>query len=194
MLRFQAFVGSDIAPLLDDLAALRIRVFRDWPYLYDGDLDYERRYLQVYPATASAVVVAAYDGARMVGAATGLPMVNADPEFAAAFDGTGMDLSRLFYCAESVLLPDWRGQGAGHQFFDLREGQARAVGASHVCFCSVQRPADHLARPAGNRPLDGFWRKRGYAPLDGVHAQFHWRDIGDAAESPKTLQFWMRAL
>jgi GNAT superfamily N-acetyltransferase len=194
MLRFQAFVGSDIAPLLDDLAALRIRVFRDWPYLYDGDLDYERRYLQVYPATAGAVVVAAYDGARMVGAATGLPMVNADPEFAAAFDGTGMDLSRLFYCAESVLLPDWRGQGAGHRFFDLREGQARAVGASHVCFCSVQRPADHPARPAGYRPLDGFWRKRGYAPLDGVRAQFYWRDIGDTAESPKTLQFWMRAL
>jgi GNAT superfamily N-acetyltransferase len=194
MLRFQAFVGSAIAPLLDDLADLRIRVFRDWPYLYDGDPLYERRYLQVYPATPGAVVVAACDRAQMVGAATGLPMPNADAEFATAFAATGMDVSRLFYCAESVLLPDWRGQGAGHQFFELREAQARALGASHVCFCSVQRPPDHPACPANYQPLDGFWHKRGYAPLDGVRAQFHWRDIGQSVETPKTLQFWMRAL
>ncbi len=194
MLRYQAFVGSDISPLLDDLAALRISVFRDWPYLYDGDLAYERRYLQVYPATSAAVVAAAYDGAQMVGAATGLPMLNADAEFAAAFVDTGINLTRLFYCAESVLLPDFRGQGAGHQFFDLREAQARAVGASHVCFCSVQRPPDHPARPADYRPLDGFWHKRGYAQLDGVKAQFHWRDLGETRETPKTLQFWIRSL
>lgn len=194
MLQYRTFVGSGIAPLLDDLAALRISVFRDWPYLYDGDPDYERRYLQVYPATEGAIVVAAYDGAQMVGAATGLPMLSADPEFAGAFDGSGLDLSCVFYCAESVLLPGFRGQGAGHQFFDLREAQARAVGASHVCFCSVQRPSDHPARPASYRPLDGFWRKRGYAPLEGVQARFNWRDLGAAVETPKTLQFWMRPL
>lgn len=194
MLRFQAFVGSAITPLLNDLANLRIRVFRDWPYLYDGDLAYERRYLQVYPSTPGAVVVAAYGGAQMVGAATGLPMLNADPEFAAAFDRAGIDLSRLFYCAESVLLPVWRGQGAGHWFFDLREAQARALGATHICFCSVQRPPDHPAHPATYRPLDGFWRKRGYDPVVGAQAQFAWRDIADTDETPKTLQFWMRTL
>lgn len=194
MLRVEGFVGAQVAPLLDDLAALRIRVFRDWPYFYDGDLDYERRYLQVYRDTPSAIVAAAFDGAQMVGAATGLPILDADAEFAAAFAGTDVDLSRLFYCAESVLLPDWRGQGLGHRFFDLREAQARTVGASHVCFCSVIRPTDHPARPAEYRPLDGFWRKRGYAPCAGVTARFAWRDIGEGEETNKTLQFWMRAL
>jgi GNAT superfamily N-acetyltransferase len=194
MLQYRTFVGSGIAPLLDDLAALRISVFRDWPYLYDGDPDYERRYLQVYPATEGAIVVAAYDGTQMVGASTGLPILSADQEFAGAFDGSGLDLSRVFYCAESVLLPDFRGQGAGHQFFDLREAQARGVGAIHVCFCSVQRPRDNPARPEDYRSLDGFWRKRGYAPLEGVQAEFRWRDIGDTDETSKTLQFWMRTL
>ena len=29
--------GAALLPCLDDVARLRIAVFRDWPYLYDGD-------------------------------------------------------------------------------------------------------------------------------------------------------------
>jgi len=193
-LRYEAFTGAAIGAVIDGLAALRIRVFRDWPYLYEGDLGYERGYLAVYRDNPRAIVAAAYDGDRLVGAATGLPMVDADPEFRAAFDNTDHDPEQVFYCAESVLLPAYRGQGAGHRFFDLREGQARALGLSHAAFCSVKRPADHPARPETYRPLDGFWRKRGYAPLPGVVARFSWRDIGEGAETAKPLQVWMRSL
>ncbi|HBF93820.1 MAG TPA: GNAT family N-acetyltransferase, partial [Marinobacter adhaerens] len=35
--------GDQIKPYLDDLARLRIEVFRHFPYLYDGDMDYERK-------------------------------------------------------------------------------------------------------------------------------------------------------
>jgi GNAT superfamily N-acetyltransferase len=193
-LRYEALTGADIGPVIDGLADLRIRVFRDWPYLYDGDLGYERDYLAVYRDNPRAIVAAAFDGDRLVGAATGLPMVDADAEFRAAFDGTDHVPAQVFYCAESVLLPEYRGQGAGHRFFDLREGQARALGLRHAAFCSVKRPDDHPARPADYRPLDGFWRKRGYAPLPGVVAHFTWRDIGADAETAKPLQVWMRAL
>jgi hypothetical protein len=55
-------------------------------------------------------------------------------------------------------------------------------------------PADHPLRPAEYRPLDGFWRKRGYAPLPGVIAGFDWKDIGEAAQTRKSLQFWMKSL
>jgi predicted GNAT superfamily acetyltransferase len=56
-----------------DLARLRVTVFRDWPYLYDGDAAYERGYLARY-ARGDSIVVAAFDGDRMVGAATGMPL------------------------------------------------------------------------------------------------------------------------
>jgi GNAT superfamily N-acetyltransferase len=193
-LRYEALTGQAIEPVIDGLAQLRIRVFHDWPYLYQGDLAYERGYLAVYRDNPRAIVAAAFDGDRLVGAATGLPMVDADAEFRAAFDGTGHDPAQVFYCAESVLLPEYRGQGAGHRFFDLREGQARALGLRYAAFCSVKRPDDHPARPEGYRPLDGFWRKRGYAPFSGVVAHFTWRDIGEREETAKPLQVWMRAL
>ena len=33
----QSLSGAALLPHLDEVAKLRIAVFRDWPYLYDGD-------------------------------------------------------------------------------------------------------------------------------------------------------------
>ncbi|MES0826509.1 GNAT family N-acetyltransferase [Ruegeria sp. SCP11] len=186
--------GAALEAALDDVARLRIEVFRAWPYLYDGDLDYERKYLQSYRDSDKAIVVGAYDGDRLVGASTGAPLTDHADDFASAFEGTGLGLSEIFYCAESVLLSGYRGQGVGHKFFDLREGHARALGFSKCAFCSVQRPADHPMRPDSYRPLDAFWRARGFEPLPGAVAQFSWKDIGEEGETLKPLQFWIRDL
>ncbi len=193
-LRVETLQGAALDAALDEVARLRITVFRAWPYLYDGDLDYERRYMEVYRDSRAAVLVGAFDGDKLVGAATGTPMADHADDFAAAFAGTGYDLRDVFYCAESVLLPEYRGQGAGHAFFDHREAHARATGHRYSAFCSVIRPPNHPARPADYRSLDGFWRARGYAPLDGVMAEFSWKDVGEPQESRKKLQFWLREL
>ncbi|MFO1166322.1 MAG: GNAT family N-acetyltransferase, partial [Paracoccus sp. (in: a-proteobacteria)] len=133
MIATRILTGDAVAGALDDLARLRIAVFRDWPYLYDGDVDYERDYLTAYQSPG-AVVVAAYDGARMVGAATGAPMEHHAGDFAAAFAARAEPLDQIYYCAESVLLPEYRGHGLGHAFFDGREAQARALGRRYSAF------------------------------------------------------------
>ena len=186
--------GAALADALPDVARLRIAVFRDWPYLYDGDAAYERRYLQTYLDSPDAIVVGAYHDGRLVGAATGTPLEHHADDFAAAFDGTGYALGDVFYCAESVLLPEHRGQGAGHRFFDERESHARRLGRSHAAFCAVVRPDDHPARPEDHAPLDPFWRKRGYRPLEGVTATYRWKDLGDTEETAKPMQFWIKSL
>lgn len=193
-LTYQVLDGDAVAAALDDLARLRIDVFADWPYLYAGSLEYERDYVATYRDAQNAILVVAKDGDRIVGAATGTPMEDHASDFAAPFAATGIPLTDIFYCAESVLLPDYRGQGAGHVFFDMREAKAKALDRRYVAFCSVMRPEDHPARPADYRPLDGFWRKRGYEKLDGVVARFKWTDQGDAEQTEKPLQFWMKAL
>ncbi len=193
-LTYQILSGAAVTAALDDLAALRIRVFGDWPYLYDGDLAYERDYVASYRDNPDAILVAALSQGQVVGAATGVPMEDHEEDFAAPFAATGIALTDIFYCAESVLLPQFRGQGAGHHFFDAREAKARELGRTYAAFCAVMRPQDHPSRPADYRPLDAFWRKRGYAPLDGVIAKFRWRDHGDHDQTEKPLQFWMKTL
>ena len=186
--------GQALRDAIPHIAALRIDVFRDWPYLYDGDLAYEEAYLAPYQTTDQAVMVGAFDGNLLVGAATAMPLVAHDDNFAAAFRGSRYDAATLFYCAESVLRPAYRGQGVGHKFFDLREHAAREQGFRHITFCAVTRPRDHPACPKTYRPLDNFWRARGYRPLPGVTARFDWKDIGSPQQTSKELQFWVRDL
>ena len=186
--------GAELAAALDDLAALRIAVFAAWPYLYEGDPAYEARYLAEYAAAPGAVLVAAFDGARVVGAATAAPMVHQKEEFRRPFEARGIDTARLFYFGESVLLPEYRGQGIGHAFFDHREKAARAAGAQSTCFAAVIRASDHPAQPAGYRPLDAFWQARGYAPIPGLVTELAWKEHGEADESLKPMQYWLKHL
>ena len=194
-LRIETLSRDQFGAALTALAHLRIEVFRDWPYLYDGSLAYEQTYLDKFSATEGSVIVAAYDGATIVGCATAAPLLGHEPEFAAPFLKVGYDPSRIFYFGESVLRASYRGRGIGHAFFDHREAAARrSHGVTHTAFCGVVRPADHLARPAGYSPLDAFWIKRGYTKVPALVAHYDWTDVGDSAKTSKPMQFWMRAL
>lgn len=189
-----ALRGSELLPLLDDVARLRIGVFNAWPYLYEGSLDYERDYLADYASTADAVCVVARAGGEVVGASTGLPLLDDGPAFRQPFEAAGIDPAQVFYFGESVLLPAWRGRGIGHAFFDAREVHARALGRfAMTAFCAVDREADDPRRPPGHRDNDAFWHKRGYACRPGMTMQLHWRETG-RGEVLHPLTFWTRTL
>ena len=55
------------------LAALRIEVFLEWPYLYDGTEAYEVEYLTEFISEAGSVLVVAEVDGAIVGAATASP-------------------------------------------------------------------------------------------------------------------------
>ena len=194
--------GAALLAALDSFAGLRIAVFRDFPYLYDGagqeGRAYESGYLMAYAQSPGAVIVGAFAGEevqeQLVGAATAAPMADHAAEFAEPFRQRGMDIGRIFYFGESVLLPQWRGRGIGHAFFDRREAKARELGFAMASFCAVIRPSDHPARPADYSPLDSFWRARGYAPVDGLVGNFRWKDVGERAETDHPMQFWVKSL
>lgn len=193
-LRIERVVGADVRRHLDAVAALRIAVFRDWPYLYDGDAAYEREYLDAYAASADSVFVLAFDGDAIVGASTGLPLADDSAEFRAPFDAAGIDATRVFYFGESVLLPAYRGQGLGHAFFDHREAHARSLGRFDLsAFCAVDRDPADPRRPAGHRDNDAFWIKRGYVRQPGMTMRLHWNEI-DRGDIEHALTFWTRRL
>ena len=152
-LTIRALTGEALEAALPDVAALRITVFKDFPYLYDGDLAYEEAYLQAYRETDRALLVGAFDGARLVGASTAAPLADHADDFRAAFEGSGHALGDYFYCAESVLLPAYRRQGVGHRFFDLREAYGRDLGFTKCCFCAVIRPEARTFRPSRSSRL-----------------------------------------
>lgn len=176
------------------MAGLRIAVFREWPYLYDGDAAYEREYLRAYAAAPAAAVVLCRAGDQVVGAATCQPMRDAHAPVRAAFVAAGLDPEDHCYFGESLLLPDWRGQGAGRRFFVAREHHASTLGLRHAAFCAVERAPDDPRRPPGHVPLDAFWRRLGYAPRAGMRVQFAWKEVGAADASLHDLSVWLKDL
>ena len=192
--RIHEVTGTGLGPWLDGLGELRIRVFREYPYLYDGSLEYERAYLMTYQESRGALVVLVTDAAdKVVAATTCVPLSGAGAEFREPFDRAGIDVSKVLYLGESLALPEWRGKGFGKLFFDLREAHAERLGLEMTAFCAVDRASDHPLRPAGYRPLDGFWESRGYERRPDLRAVLHWKETGERDDTPKDLTFWLRS-
>jgi GNAT superfamily N-acetyltransferase len=185
--------GEAIRPHIPDLARLRIAVFREYPYLYEGDVAYEEKYLLDYVREDATLVLAVAE-AGVVGVATAMPLMHAHGPLAAPFERAGIAQSDVYYFGESVLLKDWRGLGVGHRFFDERERRARELGFKIAAFCAVVRPDDHQRRPADYRPHDAFWTKRGFTKRPDLRASFSWREIGESEQTEKEMVFWLKAL
>jgi GNAT superfamily N-acetyltransferase len=191
----QALHGPQMEAYLPDLARLRVEIFRDFPYLYDGSLESEAGTLAGYGATPNALIVVALDGTQVVGVATGKPLVNESDAVQRLFLAHGMDPATVFYFGESVLQHGYRGRGIGVRFFQAREEYAHSLpGITHAAFCAVQRPPDHPRRPPDYVPLDDFWRKRGYTLQPHLQTEFTWRDLDETTASPKPMAFWLKAL
>jgi GNAT superfamily N-acetyltransferase len=186
--------GSQISSAIVELARLRVSVFREWPYLYDGDEGYERGYLEVYTQCPAAAVILARDGGDVVGASTCLPLREETDAIRAPFESRGLDLDRFFYFGESVLLPAFRGQGVGVKFFEARERVARGAKADFAVFCAVRRAENHPKRPGNSADMPRFWRQRGYSPLPGVFCQMAWKEIDRVEPVVHDLAFWIKPL
>lgn len=187
-------IGSDIQSILDDLANLRIKVFKEFPYLYDGTKEYEKKYLQTYLSSKNAFVVVIRFQGKIIGASTGIPLEEETEDVQNAFMKIDLNPKDFFYFGESVLLKEFRGQGIGHIFFEERENFAKELGYKKSCFCAVIRPIDHPLKPQDYKPLDEFWIKKGYKKEPNLVAEFSWKDIDKKEEDKKQLVFWLKNL
>jgi hypothetical protein len=196
-IRIKTLSGKDaeLKDYVPALARLRIEIFRNFPYLYDGSMDYEENYLKTYTECPETCVIMALDGEKVVGASTGIPMTFESENFQLPFKSHGFNIGEVFYCGESVLLDAYRGQGLYKNFIFGREKHAKSLGRfKWIGFCSVQRDQNHPLRPAGYEPLDGIWNHYGYRKHPEIEATYSWKDIDQADETEHKLVFWLKSI
>ena len=190
---YKTFKSTEIETVFDDLARLRITVFKDYPYLYEGTIEYEKEYLKIYSKSELSFLFTVYDGDKMVGATTCIPLTDETEEVKKPFLDLGMDIDSIFYFGESILLSQYRGLGLGNRFFDEREAHAEHFGTFKMtCFCAVARPNNHPMKPANYRPLDEFWIKRGYHKEVALESKFEWLDINESVSTFKSMIYWTK--
>ena len=136
----RTLTGPAIAEAHAAFQRLHVEVFRDWPYLYEGNTQAEP-YISNYVNHPRAALFLASAAANPIGVATCLPLGDESANVQAPFLERGWDVNRFFYFGEGIILSAWRGKGLGVRFFELRESHAAPSStADYATFCSVRRP------------------------------------------------------
>jgi GNAT superfamily N-acetyltransferase len=187
--------GNEARQYADDLASLRLKVFWEYPYLYAGNPEYEKKYLETYFRSQHSFILLIKDSGKIIGATTSILASEEEPSFSQPLIDFGYDLSKVFYYGESVLLPEYRGKGLGKIFFQEREAFARSLkGIKTLSFCAVVREDQHPLRPPGYQPLNEFWHAQGFSLQKGLTTQFEWPDRDKEISTSKTMQFWTKEI
>lgn len=186
--------GTAIADALDDLATLRLDIFPEYPYLYQGSREDELAYLVTYAEAPDACVILTYEGLTVIGAATGMPLIHEDAEMLDAFAGTTFPLNEVYYVGELLFRPAYRNCGLGQKLLDRLESHIRLLGRYRRLTCAtVERPEDHPLRPSDYIPITRFLARTGFVRLPGVTTHFIWRET-DGVKRDHPMQFWSKEL
>jgi GNAT superfamily N-acetyltransferase len=196
MLSLEVLQGNEAKKHLHEIATLRMQVFAEFPYLYDGDLDYEKKYLDRYFSSQNSLVVCLWDEKSLVGASTAIHLPEEAPMIRSAFEKfKKFPLSEVVYFGESILNKKYRGLGYGKKFFEEREKFAKSIkGVFYTSFCAVIREINDPRRPKDYFSPDILWKKLNYAPVPGLKCTLEWKEHSEEKDTPKELQFWIKKI
>ena len=194
-LSLKRVTGNEVLKFIPEIAKLRIEIFSEWPYLYEGDLEYEMKYLKKFAECKESVMVVAFDNDQVIGVSSGLPLSDEDEAVKKPFKEGGEAVEDYFYFSESVLKKSYRGHGLGSQFFKEREEHVKHLGRfKKICFCAVVREKDDPRKPEDYFQLDSFWERKGYAKRDDRVCYFSWKEHGMEEETTKPLCCWSKVI
>lgn len=186
--------GAAAAASGDVLADLRLEIFREYPYLYDGCRENELVYVRHYSEVPDACLLTATVDGVVVGAASGMPLAHEDDELRLASAGAGLDVASLYYVGELLLLPAYRGEQLGSQLFARLERQVHTLQRYRGIVCAtVVRPEDHPLRPVDYLPIERFLARHAFRVLPGVTASFAWQEL-DGVRRDHPMQLWLKEL
>lgn len=179
----------------DELAHLRINVFREYPYLYDGDLEYEKDYLSQYLSTKNSALVIVKDKQRIVGAITGIPLNETFSDCKDFFLENNIPMEGVFYLGEITLLKEYRGQGIGARMYELFEEFVRENQMyKEIALCEVVPSKSDPSLTNDYFCLDSFWTKRGFVKNPDWVTYFSWKELDSCEEFYHPMVFWTKKL
>lgn len=190
----QLLTGAAIADGLDDVATLRLDIFQEYPYLYQGRREDELNYLVTYAEAPDACIILAYDGSVIIGAATGMPLIHEDAQMVDAFAGTSFSLEELYYVGELLFRPAYRNCGLGQKLLARLESHIHSLGRYRKLTCAtVERLDDHPLRPHDYIPVTRFLARTGFVRLPGMTTHITWPET-DGVKRDHHMQFWSKKL
>ncbi|MEB3293492.1 MAG: hypothetical protein VKJ24_10060 [Synechococcales bacterium] len=187
----QLIRGINIEKYIEALGQFRIEIFQEYPYLYEGDLDYEKKYLSRYSRSPESMLAMIHDAQGMLGACTAIPLSDEDQDFKKPFEKDNLD--EIFYIGEVMIRADSRGKGVGTNLLLNIMGLIDTSQYKKICLYTVERDPHHPLCPTNYRSPDSLWRRLGFMKDPDRVVYYHWKDIGEEVETQKPMNVWLKA-
>ena len=194
-IKIRTLRGAGIKTYIPSIVKVRNEVLKEFPYLRVCHAEEDTKYFKQLSQSKDAIAVLVFDGPKIIGASTGIPLDEQLPHLQKPFVDNDLNPSEYYYFGVCTLLKPYRGRGIAHHFFDIREDHAKHLKRFHkICLSHVIRHKNHPKKPKDYISLDSFWKKRGYIERQDLVAELHWRETEEKTPSPKSLVFWVKDL
>jgi GNAT superfamily N-acetyltransferase len=191
--------GKQLLPMLDEVARFRLKLFREFPYLYEGTEEYEKNYLQIFVENPHALLILFKINDQIVGIATGLPLHMEGEIFKEAienFKKAHFNPEQCYYIGEVLVLPEFRGRFFSFKFIKEIENKIKDWGYKYICFMTVVRDKHDPRQPGNYRDLLPLWQRLRYQQTDitlnPVYPTI--QPDGKVLEVANPMIFWIKKL
>lgn len=190
----KSFSGTEAKPYLSEIAQLRITMFREFPYLYEGDIEYEKMYLETYFKSPNSNILLLFDReGAVVGFSNSIPLNEEMLEIQQPFLDQGIDPSTYLYIGEAMVKKEYQGMLIFHQMALHHKEVALKNGYEHVTFMTVFREDNHPEKPHDYKSLEPIWRHYGFEIMKNLTITMNWMRIDTHKVQRNFLIAWAQS-
>lgn len=189
-LTLRVLQGRDAQPYCEKIASLRITMFKEYPYLYEGILEEETEYLEMYFRSFESLLFLVFDQEALVAFASALPLDQSIQELNTPLLEQKIHPRDCLYIGELMITSPYRGRGILRYFLDSYEKFAIRKGYSHLIFMTIKRTLSHKMCPENYRNPDPIWQHFGYERLPHKPLILTWKQIDTRQQEKNELDLW----
>ncbi|MBC7753631.1 MAG: hypothetical protein H7Z71_05300 [Moraxellaceae bacterium] len=196
---YEIYNGKEIEQHLEEIAGFRIKYFKDYPYLYAGDLFYEKNYLNGYICDPKSMLIRILLNEKVVGISTSIPLLTSSDiltEAESDFDKAALKPEQFYYYGEVILDYSVRGSGLVKVIYDLQDKHAVKSGFSKACIATIVRSQNDSRKPNNYKEADLVWSSLGFKQTD-ITFKYGWPTIqqdGSVKDFENVMVYWIKNL
>lgn len=194
MIKIEMIKGPWTEAQKEAVIAMRMAIFKEWPYLYIGDRKTEVEYITPYVKSSSSLLFFAKNEGKIIGIVTGIPLLEMDDSFTAPFTQASLPLQPIFYLGEILLLKEFRGQGIGYQMYKRFEDELKKWPRfTQIAILRMKYDCHDVRKPKEYRSLDEFWARLGYAEDPNLFLNIDYQEIGQKAKTNHSFFYSLKS-
>lgn len=181
---------------IEFIAQSRIQAYREYPYLYEGNLQEEIAHIKWFFSLPRSAAAFAYDGTKLIGVIIGTSFKDFDEHFKGSVDRfkkAQLDPEEYYYFTDIIISPAYRGRGIAKRLSKLIEDHAKDLGYKAGC-CVNESHEKHPLKPSDYKGLDVAFANAGYRKLP-VTLTFNWQTRvadGRSQDMDHILVYWIK--